>query len=50
MARPTAVSAFSDKDNFIWLICSGTGEVWRGRLNRLGWKDVPTSFLKNQQP
>lgn len=50
MARPTAVSAFSDKENFIWLICSGTGEVWRGRLNRLGWKDVPTSFLKNQQP
>ena len=48
MARPTAVSAFADKDNFIWLICSGTGEVWRGRLNRLGWKDVPTSFLKKQ--
>lgn len=48
MARPTAVSAFADKDNFIWLICSGTGEVWRGRLNRLGWKDVPISFLKKQ--
>ena len=47
-ARPTAVSAFADKDNFIWLICSGTGEVWRGRLNRLGWKDVPISFLKKQ--
>lgn len=48
MARPTAVSAFADKDNFIWLICSGTGEVWRGRLNRLGWKEVPISFLKKQ--
>ena len=29
-----AVSA----DNFIWMVCAGTGQVWRGRLNRLGWK------------
>lgn len=32
------VKAVVDSDNFIWLYCTGTGEVWRGRLNRLGWK------------
>lgn len=50
MTRPTSISAFADKDNFIWLVCGGTGEVWRGRLNRLGWQTPPTSFLKQQQP
>lgn len=33
----TSVTAVVDKDNYIWLYCYGTGEVWRGRLNRLGW-------------
>lgn len=27
----------TDDANFLWLYCSGTGQVWRGRLNRLGW-------------
>lgn len=26
-----------DKNNFIWLICAGNGEVWKGRLSQLGW-------------
>ncbi|NPD91032.1 DUF6242 domain-containing protein [Xylanibacter muris] len=26
-----------DSNSNIWLICSGTGNVWRGRLNRMGW-------------
>lgn len=34
----TGVLVRVDGDNFIWLYCSGTGQVWRGRLNRLGWK------------
>ena len=34
----TGVLVRVDSDNFIWLYCSGTGQVWRGRLNRLGWK------------
>ena len=34
----TQVTAEVDDDNFIWLYCEGTGQVWRGRLNRLGWK------------
>lgn len=27
-----------DSDNYIWLISGQTGRVWKGRLNRLGWK------------
>lgn len=26
------------KDNILWIISGGTGQVWRGRLNKLGWK------------
>lgn len=36
----------SDDDNYLWIICGGTGKVWRGRLNRLGWEDVQTSFTE----
>lgn len=27
-----------DKDHFIWFVNGKTGETWRGRINRLGWK------------
>ncbi|MBQ8226484.1 MAG: hypothetical protein IJZ92_03470 [Bacteroidaceae bacterium] len=33
----TMVAATTDADNFVWVVCSGSGDVWRGRLNRLGW-------------
>lgn len=33
----TSVTAVVDDDQNIWLYCEGTGQVWRGRLNRLGW-------------
>lgn len=36
----------TDDDGFIWIMCGGTGQVWRGRLNRMGWTDEQTSFLK----
>lgn len=39
----TSATSFSmtvDKDNFIWIICAGTGEVWRGRLNKMGWEVI----------
>ena len=31
------VSVCVDNDNFIWVVQTSTGQVWRGRLNRLGW-------------
>lgn len=33
----TTMTATADADNFIWIVCGGTGEVWRGRLSQLGW-------------
>lgn len=27
-----------DRNNYVWLLCKD-GQVWRGRLNRLGWAD-----------
>jgi hypothetical protein len=26
-----------DANNYIWIVCTGTGQIWRGRLNELGW-------------
>ncbi len=34
----TKVHATVDDENFVWLYCEGSGQVWRGRLNRLGWE------------
>lgn len=33
----TGVTVAVDDDQYIWLYCAGTNQVWRGRLNRLGW-------------
>ena len=30
---------YVDDDNYLWLICEGTGQVWRGRVNKLGWEE-----------
>ena len=38
-SSPTAFTMFSDDDNYLWIVCGSTGQVWRGRLNRLGWAD-----------
>lgn len=39
---PTQAKAVmtTDNENFIWILCGADGQLWRGRLNRLGWKDV----------
>lgn len=31
-------SCIVDKNNFVWIIWSNTGEVWRGRINKFGFK------------
>jgi len=33
----TSFSAATD-GNYIWIVCAGTGEVWRGQLNRVAWE------------
>ena len=40
------VAMMTDADNNLWLVCGGSGQVWRGRLNRLGWQENQTSFTK----
>ncbi|MBR5686727.1 MAG: hypothetical protein IKX36_02065 [Prevotella sp.] len=40
-------SAFAmtvDADHFIWIVTSGSGQVWRGRLNDLGWDTIQREF------
>lgn len=46
-ATPAVAVALSD-DKYVWVFCQQTGEIWRGRINRLGWKKEQTSFLKTQ--
>jgi hypothetical protein len=38
-SHATKVTATVDADNFLWLHCEGSGQVWRGRLNKLGWEN-----------
>ena len=38
--------ATTDEANNIWMVCGGSGQVWRGRLNRLGWATWQTAFTE----
>lgn len=35
----TAFAAAVDSRKNIWIVCGGTGQVWRGRLNSMGWTE-----------
>ena len=37
-AKDGKVLVTVDANQYIWLSCIGSGQVWRGRLNRLGWE------------
>lgn len=39
-----AFAMVSDSDNCLWLIIGGSGQVWRGRLNQLGWDEIQRTF------
>lgn len=49
LAPLTTIAASVDKYNCIWMFCSGSGEIWRGRLNRLGWREETGAFLKTRK-
>ncbi|MDD7317780.1 MAG: DUF6242 domain-containing protein [Prevotella sp.] len=34
----SAMALVTDGSNRLWIICAGTGQIWRGRLNRMGWQ------------
>ena len=42
--RADNISCAVDENHFVWLVCSGSGEVWRGRLNRLAFPKNQTAF------
>lgn len=42
-----ALAVCVDEDNFIWMFCGKSGEIWRGRLNRLGWDTPQGSFERS---
>lgn len=35
-----------DADNFIWIVCGQTGQVWKGRKNSAGWASAQTLFTE----
>ena len=41
---PTHMALAVSKDNFIWVADGMTGNLWRGRYNRMGWQQAPTVF------
>lgn len=48
IAQPTCISATVDTDHHLWVVCGGTGEVWRGRINRLAWEENKNVILKSK--
>lgn len=42
----SSVGVASDVDGRLFLTFGGTGQVWRGRLARLGWKTVQKEFYR----
>ncbi len=52
MKRPNVMPSSSvcgivGNNGTTYILLGGSGERWHGRINRLGWKDVPTSFTLN---
>src|SRR5574344_94997 len=42
----TSFTAVKDESNYIWIFCGDSGQIWKGRLNRLGWTKNKTSYTE----
>lgn len=42
----TAFALVNDSHNHLWLLCGQSGQVWRGRINRLGWAQEQKAFTE----
>ncbi len=42
----TEAAIATDSDNFLWVVCSGSGQVWRGRLTQLGWEAIERAITE----
>lgn len=47
IGQAATASGAATANNFVWIVESTTGQLWRGRYNRLGWKNEQTSFEKS---
>jgi hypothetical protein len=36
----------ADAQNFIWMVCGQSGQIWRGRLTQMGWATEQKAFTK----
>ena len=43
---PGKYTVAADSKNYIWVTSLASGEVWRGRINRLGWTEEQKVFTK----
>lgn len=34
-----AASIATDDKGYVWIVCTGSGQVWKGRINQLGWEN-----------
>lgn len=48
-AATPAVAVAVSEDQYVWVFCQQTGEIWRGRINRLGWRKEQTTFDKTRR-
>lgn len=42
----TALACVVDENKYLWLFISGTGSIYKVRINRLGWTEEQTRFEK----
>ncbi len=43
------ISATVDAENYLWLLESASGSLWRGRYNRMGWADYSGRFERSKK-
>lgn len=49
LGAASCVTAAVDSDQYLWIVCGGSGEVYKGRYNRLGWNDGQTRFERGKR-
>ncbi|MCD8288890.1 MAG: DUF6242 domain-containing protein [Prevotella sp.] len=42
----TSFAFAADGEGSVWLVCGGTGQVWKGRINRVAWKKEQDYFIE----
>ena len=43
-ATATVFALTVDANNHVWMVCGGSGRIWKGRLTQLGWRKEQNVF------